>query len=208
MQGNTTQAWGGLSKTFHWLFVLAILIEVPAGFLMSWTYGMGLRHADVLPLHNMLSQLHHTLGFILLALVLARLGWRAKHPTPALPAGLATYQRWLARLTQGALYALLIVIPLSGWAALTSLADSAEFGKTQIWFFGSDAFPPMPFLTPKPFNDASGYRLFGGMHRSLLLIGAGLITLHIIGALWHHFVRKDRVLVAMLPGTNSARSSS
>ena len=208
MCGNTGESWGGLSKTFHWLFVLAIAIEVPAGFLMARTYGMGLRHADVKPLHDAMSQLHHTLGFVLFALVLARLGWRVQHPTPVLPASLTTYHRWLARLTQAALYALLLIIPLSGWAAVTSLADSTEYGKTAIWLFGTDSFAHMPFITPKPFNDPTGYRFFGGLHITLLLIGGGLLTLHVIGALWHHFARKDRVLIAMLPGTNSPAPSS
>src|SRR5689334_2839094 len=109
MQGNTVERWGGLSKTFHWLFALAILIEVPAGFLMQRTFGMSLKYGDVKPLHDTFSQLHHTLGFTIFAVVLARLGWRLRHPTPALPASLTTYHRWLARLNQGALYALLLI---------------------------------------------------------------------------------------------------
>ena len=208
MRGNTTEAWGGLTKTFHWLFVLLVAIVVPAGFLMQATFSMSLRHAETKPLHDVLAQVHHTLGFIMFALVLMRLGWRVKHPTPALPASLATYQRWLARLTQGALYALLILIPLSGWAALTSLADTAEYGKTQIWFFGTDSFPRIPFLEIKAPDDPTGYGRFGWLHRTLLMVGGVLLTLHVVGALWHHFVRKDRVLLRMLPDTSSAGPSS
>jgi cytochrome b561 len=205
MLRNTDEAWGGLSKTFHWLFALAIAVEVPAGFLMSATFGMSLKHDDVQPLHFTLSQIHHTIGFFVLALVLLRLGWRLRHPTPALPAGLTIYHRWLARLNQGALYALLIAIPLSGWAALTSLADTAEYGKTMIWFFGTDSFPRMPFLAVKAPDDPTGYRFFGWLHRTLLVTGGCLLALHVVGALWHQFVRRDRVLLRMLPDTSSAK---
>jgi cytochrome b561 len=203
MWGNTAEAWGTGTKTLHWLLVLMIAVEVPVGFLMTATYAPSLKHADIKPLHDLLSQIHHTNGFAILGLGVLRLVWRANHPTPELPAGLALFQRWLARITQGFLLALLLVVPLSGWAALSVLADSEQFGRTVIWFFGSDAMPRLPFIVPKPFNDPTGYRVFGGMHRNLIYIGAALLGLHVLGALWHHLVRKDTVLLAMWPGTGA-----
>jgi cytochrome b561 len=154
-----------------------------------------------MPLHVLLAQLHHTNGFLILALAAWRLGWRQTHPAPDLPAALAAYQKVLARLTQAFLYALMILIPLSGWAALSVLADSEQFGKTAIWFFGTDQMPRLPFIAPKAFNDPSGYRVFGGLHRNFIYAGGVLLGLHVLGALWHHLIKKDGVLLNMWPGT-------
>jgi cytochrome b561 len=178
---------------------IMILIEVPLGYVMAGTYGPALKLKELKPLHDVLAQLHHTNGFMILGLAILRLGWAVGHPGPALPGDIPAYQQSLARLTQGLLYAVLIALPLSGWAALTVLADSEAFGKTAIWFFGTDSFPRMPFIEPKPFNDPNGYRVFGSMHVILIYIGAGLLALHILGAFWHHLVRRDGVLWAMWP---------
>lgn len=201
MSSQTIESWGAGSKTLHWVLAIMILLEAPLGYLMSSTYGPALKLADMKPLHELLAQLHHTNGFLILALAAVRLGWRGTHPAPDLPASLALYERWLARLTQGFLYLLMFAIPLSGWAALSSLADSDQFGKTAIWFFGSDAMPRLPFVAPKPFNDPTGYQSLGGLHRNLFYVGAGLLGLHVIGAFWHHLVRKDGVLLNMWPGS-------
>ena len=61
--------------------------------------------------------------------------------------------------------------------------------------------PRLPLIEPKPFGDPMGYRLVGAMHLYLVYIGAGVLTLHVIGALWHHLVRRDGVLLNIWPGT-------
>lgn len=63
-----------------------------------------------------MSRIHQTGGLLVLILVVARLGWRLRQPVPDLPAGLAAYQRWLAKLNHVILYALMFLLPLSGWA--------------------------------------------------------------------------------------------
>ena len=201
MTRNSSNRWSSGSKVLHWLLVVMIATEVPAGYLMANTYGPALRHPDMLPLHHLLSQIHHTNGFLILALAAFRLGWRTRHPAPGLPEGLQAYQRVLARATQGFLYALLLAIPLTGWIALTVLADSEQFGKTSIWFFGTDSMPRLPFITPKPFDAPGGYGLFGPLHIYLVYAGGVLLALHVMGALWHHLVRRDQVLLNMWPGT-------
>ncbi len=65
-----------------------------------------------------------------------RLAWRLSSVTPHLPQSLRAYQRYLARITHVALYSLLFLYPLSGWAAL-----SAYEGEFPIFFFGYDGVP-------------------------------------------------------------------
>lgn len=192
------QAWNSVAKTLHWLIFFMVLVEVPAGFLMAALYGPGLKHADVTPLAHLLGQIHHTNGFLLLAVMLARLAWRFAHPAPPLPADMDRWRARLARVTQGLLYLTLIGLPITGWMALSVLADSDAFGKTQIWFFGSDAIMPR-IMDPKPWNDPHGYGYVARFHRWLIYGGACVLVLHAGAALQHHFVRRDQVLRRMWP---------
>lgn len=206
MLGNTDYAWGSLSKTLHWVIVMMIAVEVPVGFLMTATYGTALQHPDVVPLHDVLAQIHHTNGFFILFLFGVRLAWRSRNTVPQLGTGLSRSRRRIARLNHWILYALLLVIPLSGWAALSALADSAEFGKSHIWFFGSDALIP-PILPRLAFDDPYGYSLFARAHRYLLIAGAVVLGTHVLAAFWHHLWRKDGLLLRMWPGTGSRATS-
>jgi cytochrome b561 len=192
------QSWNSVAKSLHWLIFIMLLVEVPAGYLMASLYGPGLKHADVTPLAHLLGQIHHTNGFLLLGAVFARLAWRFTHPAPALPADLSVAQRRVSRVTQALLYALLIGLPVSGWLALSVLADSPQFGKTNIWFFTIDGLVPR-LIEPRPFNDPQGYAYFARFHIWFINTGAALLALHIGAALFHHFVRRDGVLRSMWP---------
>ena len=202
MSAATTQTWTRLARWLHWGMALAILVEVPAGFTMAWTYAPPGGPNE--SLHITAAQLHHTLGLLLLAAVLLRLGWRFTHPAPPLPEGISRLERALAGLVQGLLYALLLLIPLTGWAALSSLADVPGFGPTQMWFFGHDGFGPggmIPRLVsavPYDGSDLLKYTLFGRSHVWLIWFGGALLALHVLAALRHHFVRRDNVLRRML----------
>lgn len=192
------QSWNSVAKTLHWLIFFMVLVEVPAGFLMANLYPFGLKYQDVRPLAHLLAQIHHTNGFLLLGVMLARLAWRWTHPAPSLPQDLAVLQRRVARGVQALLYLVLLSLPVTGWMALSVLADSAAFGRTQIWFFASDDLIPR-ILEPKPFNDPQGYGYFAGFHRWLVYTGAALLTVHLAAALAHQFWRHDGVLAGMWP---------
>lgn len=192
------QSWNSVAKTLHWLIFFMVLVEVPAGFLMANLYPFGLKYQDVTPLAHLLAQIHHTNGFLLLGAVLARLAWRWTHPAPSLPQDLAVLQRRVARGVQALLYVVLLGLPLTGWMALSVLADSAAFGRTQIWFFASDQLLPR-ILAPKPWNDPHGYAYVVQFHRWLVYAGAALLTVHLAAALAHHFWRRDAVLAGMWP---------
>tara|TARA_R110000787_G_scaffold16887_5_gene53290 strand:+ start:39525 stop:40070 length:546 start_codon:yes stop_codon:yes gene_type:complete len=177
-------------------------VLVPAGYIMANSYGNP--DPDVHRVHILASQVHQTLGLLLIALVIFRLFWRLRHPAPALRAAMPDWQLRLARIVQWALYGFLLAIPLLGWAALSSLADVPGFGPTQIWFFGHDGFgaagmiprivPPVPYDAPQLLS----YSSIASAHRWLAYIAGGILTFHILGALRHHFILKDNVLRRML----------
>lgn len=128
----------------------------------------------------------------MLIFVAVRLSWRFKNPVPGLPASLETYQMWLARLTHGFLYALLFLMPLSGWAAMSVIGEFIDARPIEIWFFGWDIVPSI--LPTFPLDHMFGYQTFRSIHVYLLYAGAAILSLHILAAIWHHFVRKDHTL--------------
>lgn len=195
--------WTRAARWLHWGTALAVLVEVPIGFLMAWTYLDGARGGPLAAVHIRASQIHHTLGLLLLLTTLLRLWWRWQHPAPPLPGAASPLARLGARLVQALLYGLLICLPLSGWAALSALGAGAGFPAPQLWFFTHDGFGPggwIPHLVdPRPWNAPGpiGYGLFAKTHVYLLWAGGLLLILHVGAALKHHFVDRDGVLRRM-----------
>lgn len=188
---NTSARWGWVAKSFHWVTALLIAVVVSVGYVMTSTYELEVTSQQMRAVNIALSKVHHTAGLLVLLLVVLRLGWRVKQITPDDPAGLAAYQRVLARLNHFLLYFLLFLLPLSGWAALS------VFGELPIYFFGLDN---VPSILPKlPLGHTFGYSFFGRMHAYSVYVGGVVLVLHIIAALWHHAVKKDAVLRRMWP---------
>ena len=192
MLRNSAGAWGVVSRNFHWLIVAMIGVQVPLGFYMNDVYkDLIATNSHDFSLLLRVSRLHHTNGFMILILTTLRLGWRLGNPTPEMPRGLASYQRFLARVTHVFLYALLFAFPLSGWATL-----SAYEGEFPIFFFGWDA---VPRLVPQAVDGSHApYEFYAAIHKACWRIGAGVLGLHVLGALWHHVALKDNVLRRML----------
>lgn len=200
--GNERDSWGLVARLLHWTIALAILIEVPAGIVMSRTY---MATDPVLAgWHYWTSNVHHTLGLTILVLAIGRGLWRLCGPVPEPAAPMPRRLRSLSRATHWLLYALLALIPLSGWAALSSLADSAQFGPTVLWLFGTNAFAgSFPRIVPAVAWDSDAllrYAVVAGAHRWLLYAGAAVLALHIAAALRHHFVLRDATLRRMWRG--------
>jgi len=195
---NTNSSWGWVSRVFHLGLLALILIQIPLGFWMVEVYEVYAEtYADDTWVMRT-SRLHHTLGFLVLTAVTLRFAWRVSNPTPELPPSLATYQRVLARVTHAALYVLLVVYPLSGWASL-----SAYEGEFPIFFLGWDQ---VPRLVPQVAEDAFfNYEFFATIHRGCWKVGAAILVLHVLGAVWHQFVAHDGVLRRMWSGQSAGR---
>jgi cytochrome b561 len=193
---NSSERWGWLSKSFHWVVALLIAVIAPVGFVMSATFQLRVDPASAVSVqmdgvHVWLSRIHQTAGLVVLMLVTLRLGWRLSNPGPAVPAALAAYQRALARLNHAFLYALLFLIPLSGWASMSA------YGEAPTYFFWLEG---LPGIVPKvPLSDPFGYGFFASIHRYGIYAGGALLSLHVVAALWHQYAIKDSVLRRMWP---------
>jgi cytochrome b561 len=193
---NTRDHWGVISRGFHWTVVALAIIQIPLGFYMVEVYEVYTETYadDRLPIVLQTSMVHHTIGLTVLILATLRFGWRVSNPTPDLPANLAVYQRHLARTTHAFLYLLIFVYPLTGWAAL-----SAYEGEFPIYFFAWDS---VPRIVPQVAEgETFDYAFFAEIHRLGWRVGAVLLGLHVLGALWHQFVARDGILRRMWRGT-------
>jgi cytochrome b561 len=144
-------------------------------------------NADLGAAEDTLYHLHRSIGMLLLPIVLARLIYRLIHPAPALPDDIPRLQQVAAYATHWALYGLLIIQPIVGWIATSAY-------RAPILFFWLFEVPPI-----WPVNPQFSERMFG-MHRGIGIAIALLVCLHVAAALYHHFIRKDRVLMRMVSG--------
>ncbi|WP_410218560.1 cytochrome b, partial [Paracoccus sp. (in: a-proteobacteria)] len=103
MRGYSTTA-----RLLHWLVALLILAMIPAGLIMTQE-GIGRR------LGNLLFLFHKNTGAVLILVIVLRLMWRLTHRPPPLPQSLPQWQQVAARLSHGALYGLMVVMPFSGY---------------------------------------------------------------------------------------------
>lgn len=163
---------------FHWLVALFIFAA----------FALGLYMADLAlsPQKLRLYSYHKWLGVTIFMLVLARLAWRLSHPVPALPVTLPRWQNVASKITHVALYALMVVIPLSGW-----LYSSAA--GVQTVYLG---LLPLPNLVVP---DKALATLLRGVHWSLNVTLFVIFCVHTGAALKHHFIDRDGVLARMLP---------
>jgi cytochrome b561 len=129
---------------------------------------------------------HKWIGITVFLLSCARLAWRWRHPPPPPPPAMPPWQKGAARFTHGLLYALLLVIPLTGW-----LYSSAS--GVQVVYLG---LIPLPDLVPR---DKAWAAIFRACHVTLNFTLLALVCMHVAAALRHHFVDGDAVLTRMLP---------
>ena len=174
---NTTQAWGWLSKSLHWLIVLLIITQ--------WLIA---ERADELKGPAKIAALgwHKSFGITILALALIRLVWRFANPVPSLADVTQRWERMLASIAHVLLYGLLFAIPLTGWM----MSSARNFPVS--WF----QMLQLPDLV-KP--DKATYEFMHEAHEGLFGALVVLAVLHVAGALKHHFIDRNDVLKRMLP---------
>ena len=110
--------------------------------------------------------------------------WRATHPAPELAVRMPAWQERIMQLTHLAFYLLMIAIPILGW-----LMSSAK-GYT-VNYFGLFELPDLVL------KDKATGSLLKQIHEILANILIGLVALHVLAALKHHFWDKDGLLKRM-----------
>jgi cytochrome b561 len=166
-----------IQRGLHWLMAVCILAMLFIGVGMVSTV-----RPDYLTLVN----IHKPLGIAILALALLRLWVRIRSGAPPLPVDLPAPMRLGAQLSHYALYALMIAMPLIGWAMVSAAAYP-------VTLFGVVRLPPIvPASEPL-------HALLWNAHRTLAYLFFAVILLHLAAALFHALVRRDGVFQAMAP---------
>jgi cytochrome b561 len=172
---NTDERFGSLSIALHWSMLVLLLVVVAF---------MELR--EIFPKGSVpreaMKSLHYLLGMLVLPLALVRMAARLPGTVPSAPAG---WQRSLAALVKFGLYALMLGMPVAGWLLLSAKGDSlAVLG----W-----NLPPLvgPNETLAEYMEE--------IHESGAALAYVLLGLHVLGALYHHFVLRDNTLRRILP---------
>src|ERR1700749_489255 len=164
-----------LQRLLHWLIAVCILAMLFIGVGMVST---------VTPKFLPLVAIHKSLAIAILVLALIRLVVRLRYGAPALPADLPEPMKLAAHLSHYALYALMIGMPLLGWAMLSA----AEY---PVVVFGSVYLPSI-----LPQSD-SLHTLLWNAHFYLAFVFFALILMHVAAALFHALVRRDGVFGSM-----------
>lgn len=179
MASTSPQRYSRASITMHWVTVLAFVgIYLAVNLIDVFPRGSGAR--------QWAKSLHFSFGLLVFAMVWLRLALRAMGSTPPIVPAPAPWQDKLARLLHLALYAMMVLMPLAGWAALSA------FGKP-IAFFGL----ALPALIAG--NETLG-RSIMRIHELGGNVGYFLIGGHAVAALFHHYVVKDNTLRRMSLG--------
>ena len=177
-----TTTWTPIAKGLHWLMAALLLGLLALGLYMT--------DLPLSPEKLLLYSWHKWLGVSAFLLLWCRLLWRLTHRAPAAPEGVSAGMARLATLGHLALYALMLLIPLSGW-----LMSSAK-GVPTVWF----GLWPIPDLLPRDRALGDALQI---VHRALNYLLMATIAGHVAAALWHHTVRKDDTLRRMLPARQS-----
>ncbi|UVJ42352.1 cytochrome b/b6 domain-containing protein [Pseudomonas sp. LS1212] len=167
-----------LARLLHWSMALLILTMLFIG------AGMV---ASVSERHEWLIHIHKPLGALLLVLVILRLVVRLSTRQPPLPADMPGWQVLAARLSHLLLYALMLILPLLGWAMLSAAGDPVML---------TSALQLPPIL---PANAAT-FAVLRKAHGYLAYLLFLTILLHLAAALFHGWIRRDGVLESMLKG--------
>ncbi len=173
---NTADRFGIITRALHWTIAVLIVVQLP----------LGLRLSGLQPgLANLwLYSFHKSLGLTVFVLMTARILWHVASPPPA-PQG-SGWQARAAKAVHWTIYGLMVVIPLSGWAASSATG-------IDVMLFDRWVVPPIA-----PVSEAWEVAGFA-IHDIATKLLMALLALH-IGAALKREMDGDGTLTRMIKG--------
>ena len=167
-----------VAKFLHWMILLLVVLQfVTAEIMPEITRNQT---------PGFILSIHMSFGLVIIVLMIVRFFWRMTHPIPPEDETLPKWQLLSARLTHAALYGLLILVPLFGWA----------WASSRGWPVKVFDLYTMPSLLA----DGSAWgRLAGLLHSGTATLLLLLVGLHIAAVAYHRYILEDNVLQSMMP---------
>jgi cytochrome b561 len=185
-EGAAAERYGVVAIALHWLIAILVIAVVALGLMIPEAPRGTDDRATIL-------MLHRSIGLAILAATALRVLWRAFRRAPPMPPGVKRAEAVLAHATHGALYLLLLAMPVLGYLNAAAAGHSVSL-------FGFFAIPPLI---------AENERL-AQISVALHLVGQylvyGLVGLHVAAALGHGALRRDGVFSRMLPARRPWRT--
>lgn len=172
-----SQRYHPVSAAIHWLMFLLIATALAAIEVRG-----NLPKTDTL--RDTLKNLHMLAGQLVLLFLLFRLAARLAFAAPRELPG-ARWQIASAHAVHAILYLMMLALPLSGIVLYQS-------GGKDVSFFGI----LLPHIV------AADKSLHGNVHEVHEFLGNAIyfvVGLHILAAVWHHFIKRDATVLRMLP---------
>jgi len=179
MNEGSGEKYTGVAMALHWLIAIAVIV--------SWRIAEAGEHAATPEAKSEIMGNHFALGVLIFAVVAVRFIWRLNNKPPAPNPNHAGWERTLAKVTHFLIYALLLIMPMVGWFAMSKYGAPIS-----IW--GILEVPPLP-VAPDPEVAKAIFEQHGTAGKVLLII----IAIHILGALKHTVLDKDGTIFRMLP---------
>lgn len=172
--------------TLHWLMAILMVGAFGLGWVMTGIPG-------ITPTKLRYYSWHKWLGVTLFGLAVLRVAWRATHRSPALPPGMAAWQRTAANAAHVLLYLLMFAVPVTGY--LFSCAANVP-----VVYLGLVQLPmligPDPVMKP----------ILRGLHFALNYTLAAIVVAHMLAAFKHQWLDRDGLLARMIPLLKRGRS--
>ena len=175
-----------IAVVLHWLVAALIAVNVALALSVGFLPDEWVRAVI---------DTHKSTGITVLGLVLLRIHWRTAHPPPPLPTSYARWERAGARAAHAVLYALMLLLPLSGWMHDSAWKDAATH---PMALFGLVPWPRIGVIEAiEPVRKEALHTLFGIVHTGFGYLLYALVVLHIVGALKHQWLDRKPELQRM-----------
>jgi len=163
----------------HWATAVILVVSVSAILYRETTEQKTLR--------QVLMELHRQLGLLVLLLLVARVAVRSVKGLVNHAPGPSAARRRAAAVAHWSMYGVIAGLVLLGWALCNAHA-------IHLRLFGVIPLPDLVAADSDLADTLSDYHIWAAW---VLL---SLVVPHVLAALWHHYIRHDGVLTAMLPG--------
>ena len=173
--------YNSVAIILHWVMALAFFFMLGSGIVMEY---IEIEQS----LKFQLFQWHKSAGLLLLAAFVLRILWRFVSKVPKLPESFQKWEKLAAKGGHWGLYALMLLMPLSGWA----MVSSSSYG-LPTYIFNLFEWPHIPGLE----GNEEVNSLSKSAHFYLAIIFGLLILAHIGAVVKHAVIDKENILPRM-----------